>query len=309
MGRDDIQGPYEEDPREQTGPLGPAQYEPERPAGDVLSDGWSEIDLPELTPGDGSQVIVHVDGSREIVRADGSREMVYLNERREIGDTDITSDGPLYHEEDEATSSRGFLGSGWREDPDPYEERRRKSRGKSRALLAVVGGVVIAGVAGGWLLSSSLDGKSGATCSPGVRCSVADLPKVPSETPTPLPGKETAEPSGEPTTADEPTTAAPTRAPRTREPSSRPSPTRSTPQKETRPTASSEEAEQEETSRTDPGPSSRITSEPEPSPTNQAPTESTTPSQQPTTAPPPPQDTGSNGNSGGGRGGLLDWLF
>ncbi|WP_436763372.1 hypothetical protein [Streptosporangium sp. V21-05] len=308
MGRDDIQGPYEEDPREQTGPLGPAQYEPERPAGDVLSDGWSEIDLPELTPGDGSQVIVHVDGSREIVRADGSREMVYLNERREVGDTDITSDGPLYRDEDEVTPPRGFLGSGWREDPDPYEERRRKSRGKSRALLAVVGGVVIAGVAGGWLLSSSLDGRTATTCSPGVRCSVADLPKAPSETPTPRPGEETAEPSDEPSTADEPTTTAPSKAPRTREPSSRPSPTRSTPQRETRPTTSSEEAEQEETSRTAPSQNARITSEPAPSATDEAPVENTTPTQQPTTAP-PPQDTGSNGDSGGGRGGLLDWLF
>ncbi|MEU4410273.1 hypothetical protein AB0F88_37705 [Streptosporangium sp. NPDC023963] len=308
MGRDDIQGPYEEDPREQTGPLGPAQYEPERPAGDVLSDGWNEIDFPELTPGDGSQVIVHVDGSREIVRADGSREMVYLDERREIGDTDITSDGPLYREEDEAAPSRGFLGSGWREDPDPYEERRRRGRSKSRILLAVVGGVVIAGVAGGWLLSASLDGETGTTCAPGARCSVADLPQVPSETPTPRPEEKTAEPSDEPSTADEPPTTAPTRAPRTQEPSTRPSPTRSTSPRETRPTASSEDAEQEETSPQDSSPNSRITSEPAPSPTSQAPTETATPSQEPTTAP-PPQDSGTNDNSGDGRGGLLDWLF
>ncbi|MGJ6967324.1 hypothetical protein ACSDR0_35945 [Streptosporangium sp. G11] len=304
MGRDDIQGSYEEDPREQTGPLGPAQQEPERPAGDVLSDGWSDIDLPEPMPDDGSQVIVHVDGSREIIRADGSREMVYLDERREIGDTDITSNGPLYREENETTSSRGFLGSGWREDPDPYEERRRKGKSKSRILLAVVGGVVIAGVAGGWMLSASMDGQAGTKCSPGVRCSVAELPQVPSETPTPESEEETAEPSEEPSATDEPTTA-PSRAPRPQEPSARPSPTRTTSSKESRPTPPAEEAEQEESLDARP----RITSEPAPSPTSQAPTESAVPSEQPTTA--PPQDTGTNNNNsgGGGRGGLLDWLF
>lgn|GEM_PF-591511 len=297
MGRDDIQRPYEEDPREQTGPLGPAQWHPEHPAGDVLSDGWNEIDLPDPTPGDGSQVIVHVDGSREIIRTDGSREMVYLDERHR--DTDDTSDGPHHRDGDGETPTRGFLGSGWREDPDPG------GKSKGRILLAVVGGVVVAGVAGGWMLSASVNGQPDTTCSPGARCSVADMPKPPSDTSAPRPEEQTKDPSQKPTTA-------PTGAPRTREPSARPSPARSAPTRETRPTRTAEETEQDNASGESPAPRTRITVEPTPSQTSQAPTESAEPSRQPTTAP-PSQDTETNDDSGGGGrgglGGLLDLLF
>ena len=213
MGRDGNQEPNAESPGEQTGPLGP---EPQRgidhhPTGDMLSDGWIQEAAQEPVPNVGDRVILHLDGSREIISPDGSRKIVHLDEYRdtsEFSSVDANTGAPG------SAQARGFLGSGWREDLDLPDERRHKGKRKSRMLLAAVGGIVIVGLASGWMMSSPTGTTPATSCSSGAQCTTAEHPEQSSESPAAQP-EETTDPSVEPTATVKPTTVPRVRESRT----------------------------------------------------------------------------------------------
>lgn len=304
MGRDGNQEPNTESPGEQTGPLGP---EPQRgidhhPTGDMLSDGWIQEAAQEPVPNVGDRVILHLDGSREIISPDGSRKIVHLDEYR---DTSEFSRVDAHTGAPDSAPARGFLGAGWRDDLDLPDERRHKGKRKSRMLLAAVGGIVIVGLASGWMMSSPTGTTPGTSCSSGAQCTTAEHPEQPSESPAAQP-EETADPSVEPTVTVKPTTVPRVRESRTSDP--RPTVTRNS----AAPPRPNPTRQREESSSLNLDPESETPARPAPSPTK--PANPTKPSE---SAPPaettPTQEPTSGGNPSPSepprKGGLLDWLF
>jgi hypothetical protein len=308
VGHDGNQEPNAESPGEQTGPLGP---EPQRgidhhPAGDMLSDGWIQEAPQEPVPNVGDRVILHLDGSREIISPDGSRKIVHLDEYRDTSEfSSVDAHSPREGAQGSA-QARGFLGSGWREDLDLPDERRHKGKRKSRMLLAAVGGIVIVGLASGWMMSSPTGTKPGTSCSAGAQCTTAEHPEQPSESPAAQP-EETTDPSVEPTVTVKPTTVPRVQESGTSDP--RPTTTRSS----APPPKPSPTRQREESSSLNLDPESETPARPAPSPTKSTnpakpsesapPAESSTPTQEPTSAGnPSPSDPPK-------KGGLLDWLF
>ncbi|MER5621995.1 hypothetical protein ABT061_13230 [Streptosporangium sp. NPDC002544] len=222
------------------------------------------------------------------------------------GDTSVSVHGDelqetaAFDEEDERSwrevgqdpeQTRGFLGSGWTGEPDD-----EKPRGK--VLLAVVVGVVVAGLAGGWMLSSTVGSTPDAACPPGVNCATGERPQP---YPADLPAEETeeaTEPAVEQSVTPEPTTSY-TQA--SRSPVPRPTPTLSTPPVKPAPEPAGE--------RRDDGAKNvqsrpQVSAEPVPSQTAQAPSQDSAPAENP--APVENQAPAEDPKRGGG---LLDWLF
>ncbi|MFI6888545.1 hypothetical protein [Streptosporangium canum] len=195
---------------------------------------------------------------------------------------------------DDLERTRGFPGSGWREEPEPDEPRRR-----GKMLLAVVAAVVVAGLTGGWVLSAGMGSTPDASCPAGAGCARAELPKPETPTAEPTGPEETAQPPAEESAAPEPEISrAP--VPRTRAP--RPTPTRSIPPVKPSPEPTRERGEVGSRN-LDPRP--QVSSESEPGPPSEAPAPSeSAPAEDPApSGNPPPAESPSRG------GGLLDWLF
>jgi hypothetical protein len=212
---------------------------------------------------------------------------------------------------DDDGQRKGFLGSGWSDEPEPKPEPRRRS--KTLVLAAVA--VVILGAGAGWMLTNSGPEEcSGAQCA-----SVKQL-----STPTVPAGEEAEAPVEEPTEEESPTptasetvkvTPTPTvqraRAPRTQPPAT------SAPPRETiKPTTRGTRAPEQSRQPIDGGDTSQRDSSTREQ--TQAPKEESSPRESsPASAPadtqaPAPQQPATqapeNPPSKGG-GGLLDWLF
>ncbi|MGW0590969.1 hypothetical protein [Streptosporangium sp. NPDC002607] len=231
------------------------------------------------------------------------------------GDTSVSVHGDelqetaAFDEEDERSwrevgqdpeQTRGFLGSGWTGEPDD-----EKPQGK--VLLAVVVGVVVAGLAGGWMLSSTVGSTPDAACPPGVNCATGERPQP---YPADLPAEEATRPAVEQSITPEPTTSY---AQASRSPAPRPTPTLSTPPVKPAPEPAGE--------RRDDGaknvqPRPQVSAEPVPSQTAQAPIRDSAPAENPApsqkSAPAenqaPAEDPAPSEKPKRG-GGLLDWLF
>ncbi|WP_089211159.1 hypothetical protein [Streptosporangium subroseum] len=268
----------------------------------MLSDEWIQETAQEPVPNVGDRVILHLDGSREIISPDGSRKIVHLDEYRDTSEFNRV-DAPTGAQD--SAQVRSFLGSGWRENLDLPDERRHRGKRKSRLLLAAVGGIVIVGLASGWMMSST-GTTPGTSCASGAQCTTAEHPEQPSESPASLPA-ETTDPSVEPTVTVKPTTVPRVRESRTSDP--RPTVTRSS----TPPPKPSPTRQREESSSLNLDPEPETPTRPAPSSTQPAktakpsesapPAESSTPTQEPTSAGnPSPSDPPK-------KGGLLDWLF
>ncbi|MFC4530755.1 hypothetical protein [Sphaerisporangium dianthi] len=319
MDRDGNPRSHDEDPLKQTGPFSiDWAAEPERPGGDVLSDGWTSGHEP---------VHAHGDDSAEFERPDHERSERYEGPAERTDGHD-RADGPgEYTESYEASPDdyerpegyarpdgddwapggepegegrrRGFLGSGWTGDSDLEEEKGSKNKG----LILAMAAIVVLAVAGGWIVSSSVGSKPEAACAAPADCSPAGQ-KAPGGTGSPAadPTGEATGPAAVPEETEEATqapsaspTAAPTTTSRpraTRQPTPRPSPTR-TRQSSAPPTPRSSQPQQEpEDPRLE---DDTPTTEPSPSP-----------SAPPTTQAPPPQPAPTPTER---NGGLLDWLF
>ncbi|MEU0484930.1 hypothetical protein ABZ260_37850 [Streptosporangium sp. NPDC006013] len=201
--------------------------------------------------------------------------------------------------------TRGFLGSGWTGEPDD-----EKPRGGGKVLLTVAAGVVVAGLAGGWMLSSTVGSTPDAACPPGVNCATGERPQP---YPADLPAEETEEATGpavEQSVTPEPTTSY-TQA--SRSPVPRPTPTLSTPPVKPAPEPVGE--------RRDDGAKNvqsrpKASAEPVPSQTAQAPSRDSAPAENPApsqkSAPaenPAPVENQAPAEDPKRGGGLLGWLF
>lgn len=191
-------------------------------------------------------------------------------------------------QEPEEEPKRGFLGSGWMEEPEPDREVRRRTR----VLLLGAAAVVLVGVAGGWLMSTSStdQGCRGSQCVSAGKESQAPVPS-PAPTDDAL-DSSTPEPSPTITRA---------RATRTPEPATSPTrvgtathkPTAKASEKPTR------EPQTDEVSAVEDEPQTQATTaEPSATQTTAAPTQASA-----TTAAPAPTQSSSQ------NGGLLDLLF
>lgn len=122
--------------------------------------------------------------------------------------------------EDDEEPRRGFLGSGWMEEPDQGTEVRRRTR----ILIAGAAAVVLVGVAGGWLMSSS---STAGDCPSGQCVSVGKHTPMqnPAGSPEPSPSSDPESPDPDATASGSPTpTTEHARA--TRQPTPKASPTR-----------------------------------------------------------------------------------
>ncbi|MFC6085219.1 hypothetical protein [Sphaerisporangium aureirubrum] len=276
---------YDEDPTNQTGPLGIEWRDEAAPSGDVLSDGWHD----GQEPGPPS-----VSGATEIVPADvrpldppGPLDPPDPEGSRAEGWPDHDDPGNPPEER------RGFLGSGWRGEEGAEEEGRSQN---SRLILAMIAVVVLA-VAGGWIVSSSASPTPEAGCAAPADCATAQPIPAASDSTVPDPATPPAvdpeiTPEGSPTTPGETPAAVPTgvRSQNAPEPTTEPTPTRTRPQSP-KPTPRTSEPRQDDDEQP------RI--EDEPTPTSSP----TPPPPPPTTKPPAPSPTKERPN------GLLDWLF
>ncbi|MCW2880575.1 MAG: hypothetical protein JWQ95_4675 [Sphaerisporangium sp.] len=299
MDRDGTPRSHEEDPLKQTGPLGIEwPNEPERPGGDVLSDGWTPGHEPAHTQSDESSEFErpeldrpedHGDHQPPAEGPEGSADYERPEGYARPDDGGWVPDGE--HDPD-AEPPRGFLGSGWTGENDLEEEKGSQNK---RLILAMVAIVVLA-VAGGWIVSSSVGSRSEAACSAPADCSPVgqqepaptdSLPADPSTQPTVTPEETTASPS------ETPTSASPTSQARvTHQPSARPSPTHTRVRSpEPSPRSSSTPQQPDEP---------RIEDNPTATPSTSSPAP---PPPAPTTQAPAPSPTKTK------SAGLLDWLF
>ncbi|QYC43588.1 hypothetical protein Nocox_30020 [Nonomuraea coxensis DSM 45129] len=208
---------------------------------------------------------------------------------------------------DDERPRRGFLGSGWTDEPDddgrsgPEREVRRRTR---MLVLAAVA-VVLIGVGAGFALT----GGSSDPCA-GGRCASAgqvSAPADPAVTEDEAAEEETAEPAEEETagpeesaTADPSPTTAPARP--TREPAARPTATRSE-ERATRPSERPSRSQEPETRDTEDQPGTIRDSQTEQRATTEQRTQTEEPSEEPVTQEPEPTPTQEE------RKGLFDYLF
>ncbi|GAA3793511.1 hypothetical protein GCM10022226_11040 [Sphaerisporangium flaviroseum] len=301
MDRDGPPSSHEEDPLQQIDPLGIEwKSEPERPRGDVLSDGWTPGDEPARAGSDDSSDLVWADQERaedpEQSESLEGYEHLYRPEGYEVSHDDERSDGyersddenwdPDGEHDPDGEGGRGFLGPGWTGDLE--EEKGNKNK---QLILALVAIVVLA-VAGGWIVSSSVGSSPEAACSTPGNCASVEQ-QDPALTDSPTVGPSLTDPAAESTAGPEETTS-PSETPtpttsqvrQTRQPTSRPTPTRTRVHspKPSSPRSSSRPQPEDQPTEDNPKPS------PTPAPTTQAPK-------------PAPSPTKSQG------GGVLDWLF
>lgn len=224
--------PNHEEIWEQTGALDPdwsaeAAGAPERPKGDVLSDGWG----PKAEDGakSGSEPAIETgvhmaldprmlenerewtEGERwspESSRPDAARqEEIAAGDTGEWGRAADADDWERTTTAGEGAMASGsgdgaFLGAGWRNSDDPDEEERPR---RSKMLLLATAAAVVTATAGGWLLFSSL-GDSNEACPSGSNCtSVGRSDPLPTgvDTATEEPLEE-ADETGAPEETDEP---------------------------------------------------------------------------------------------------------
>ncbi|MEU9833017.1 hypothetical protein AB0D67_15935 [Streptosporangium sp. NPDC048047] len=337
--------PYEEDAREQTGPMEPVARSGEAvpPAGDVLSDGWDTAeergpdgdgespDLVELRePG---AVAYHLrspdlvlDGDASHDAAAGLAKLVELGEP--VEPAELAEPGALGA--DETRGADGPFTAQWTPDRDEMAAADREAdrdvaraiwgpegddlprRRRGRLLLAAVTGVVAVGLAGGWFLSS-VGSAPEPGCSAGGRCVKAEMPPAPTAVPTEGPADaptDQAQPAETtPPSAEERATAAPETsrpaAPRTRAP--RPERARATPTAR-RTSAPTGEREERRGTEREPRVTSAPSAEAPDSRQSTAPEQPTQPAQPsaPAEATAPAQNPPPEKERGGG---LLDWLF
>ncbi|MFG1865332.1 chromosomal replication initiator protein DnaA [Microbispora bryophytorum] len=297
--------------------------------GDVLSEDWRP-DQPAQTPADHADYDDYAAGRTARLHAEHP-----VDDEYPVGDDYPVGDEHLAREErltgDGDTDPRGFLGSGWRNAPDPDDDDDERS-GRGGMLLRT--GLIAVGALGViWALALWVGQPSGTECEDGASCA-AKAGTAATAPVSPAPGDDAA--AGEPT--DEPTDvtddAAPTDAPTglpTDAPTAEPVRTRpgtsgtSAPAASSAPThasrshgqdsgsradstprpvrsrvsvdtqrSSADERSDGQTSRTDTG---RSEEQAATAPTSEPVTE------QPTTAPAPAEDTSNRG------GGLFGWLF
>ncbi|MEN3533757.1 hypothetical protein AAH991_01465 [Microbispora sp. ZYX-F-249] len=144
--------------------------------GDVLSEDWRP-DQPALTPAD------HADQD----------DYYAAGRTAQFGSEDPVSEGD--------TDPRGFLGSGWRNAPDPEED---ETEGPRRGGLLLRTGLIAAGVLGAiWALALWVGQPSGADCADGASCAAgagpaATAPASPAaDAPTDTPADEVSEGPGD----------------------------------------------------------------------------------------------------------------
>ncbi|WP_182904891.1 hypothetical protein [Microbispora sp. H13382] len=261
--------------------------------GDVLSEDWRP-DQPALTPADHADKDDYAAGRTARLRPEG------LVSDEEVSDGD--------------TDPRGFLGSGWRNAPDPEGDEAEGSR---RGGLLLRTGLIAAGVLGAiWALALWVGQPSGADCADGATCAAGagtatTAPASPAGEPTDVPTDEVSDVPGD----------VPSQAP-SEPPSARPERTRPATSGTEAPAASPAPSRADRPRTQDPG--SRATASPRPSRvsvdaqtgkqvggTDAGPAEeqaATAPTadaatEQPTSAPAPTKEEPRHG------GGLLDWLF
>ncbi|GLX08857.1 hypothetical protein [Microbispora sp. NBRC 16548] len=282
--------------------------------GDVLSEDWRP-DQPAQTPADHADQDDYAAGRTARLRSENP-----VSDEHLVDDEDLVSDGD--------TDPRGFLGSGWRNAPDPDEDDDERSR---RGGMLLRTGLIAVGVLGAiWALALWVGQPSGAECEDGAGCAAragtaatapvspapdgdatagesdttpTDAPTdaVPSDAPTDAP---TAEPTrtrpGTSGTSAPTASSAPTHPSRSRaqDPGSRsdatPRPSRSRVSVDTQPRSSADERSDGQTSGTDTAASEEQAAT---APTSGPATE------QPTSAPAPTQESSGHG------GGLFGWLF
>ncbi|WP_248964762.1 hypothetical protein [Sphaerisporangium perillae] len=288
MDRDGHPRSHEEDPLQQIDPWGIDQNnEPERPRGDVLSDGWTPGHEPARVDGDDSSDLVWVDQERvedhEQSESLEGFEYLYRSEGDEASHDHERPDGENWDPDGE--EDRGYLGSGWTGENDLEEE---KKGGKNKQLILAMVAIVVLAVAGGWIVSTSVGSKPDAACSTPGHC--ASVQQDPALTDGPTVGPSLTDPATESTAGTDETTAPPSETPtptasqvrHTRQPTSRPTPTRTRAHPPQPSPTSSSLPQQPETPNPQPSPT--------PPPTTQAP--------KPAPSPTKTQD-----------GGLLGWLF
>ncbi|GAA1257263.1 hypothetical protein GCM10009677_04500 [Sphaerisporangium rubeum] len=290
MDRDGTPRNHDEDPINQTGPLGMEWRDETDPPGDVLSDDWRD--------GHESGATVVADGivstgERYHLDVPGDPGRVAEDHGDDLGPEGHDGDWPGPDDTD-AEDRRGFLGSGWRGDDGSEDE---EGPNQNRRLILAMLAVVVLAVAGGWIVSSS------ASPAPEATCTAADCGATPPPVPGPTDDTEpdaTTPPAVDPELTPEPTPSAPSGTP-----AAVPSGTRS--QSAPDPTTAEPEPTRTRDRPADPPRSSapprderepRVEEEPTPTPPP-----STSPPPPPTTKPPAPTPTEKE------RDGLLDWLF
>ncbi|MEV7808858.1 hypothetical protein AB0O28_38500 [Microbispora sp. NPDC088329] len=144
-----------------------------RDHGDVLSEDWRP-DQPPQTPADHADQDDYTAGRTARLRSDDlASDEGPVSEGRLASDGALMSEGGLVSDGD--TDPRGFLGSGWRNTPDPEEDEDEGSR---RGGLLLRTGLIAVGVLGAiWALALWVGQPSGADCAE-ADCAAGAKPAV-----------------------------------------------------------------------------------------------------------------------------------